>query len=225
MVADDDAGTSDPSPKDAGPWVPPDPGCGDDGRWLLAPGFLPAKRVDYIADREIAFEEGTGPDGTGAVGGSAAGGVVPVVRVISSAGMPCANARNRDACEKGLKLPTSVGRHLVTTAGDTVKIWTFPGVLQLLGAIDTASEAMWVLTATRMEPSCKATIGHDDDGFIVSGLPNFGCATMIDGGPVANASSRVRANAEVSDIVVDGGLGPCPPIEVPDAAVQPDPVP
>jgi hypothetical protein len=218
MAADDDAGADELPPADGGPWKPVDPTC-EDGEWLLAQGFLPAKQVDYIADRDMRFvDPGAGMmAGFGGAGGAAGAPQPapipssPVPVVISEAGMACANARDRAKCEAALKLSTPFGRHLVSTSGDAVRVWPFPGALQLLGAIDTPAEAVWVALLARGNVVCSATVTEEEESYVVGGLPNFSCPSLPDGGFVNNAKTRVGRDGFIQDIYTDGGLaGPCP---------------
>ena len=210
VTDDEDAGL--PPPLDAGTFVPPEPTC-EDGHWNLAPGFLPAMRVDYIADRESSFTA-DGPDPT-----------APAPRVLSSVGVPCANASNRARCEEQLRVPIQVNRHLLTTAGDSVRVWPFPSTLRLLGAIDTTAEAIWVLTAQRGEPPCDIEIRRLDDesGYVFSKLQNFNCPPYNDGGFAHTGLFRVAQNGESMEIYPDGGFN-CPTIDPPtDPTLPPSP--
>ena len=121
--------------EDAGPWEPPDPVCVQ-GKWQLAPGLLLAQRVDYVADRELDLNSALGGDGT-----------LKTV-LLSSAGRACFTATDKPKCEAGLALPVSANRHLVTTAGDSVRVWAAGGAAaHLLGLIDTPAEAIWWVSA------------------------------------------------------------------------------
>lgn len=192
--ADDNDGGA-PESADAGPWVPPDPECtGKD--WRVAPGLLPAKHVDYIADRDLRFPDAGPPDQPQPVN--------PELVVVSSAGMACANATDRAACETALALNPQFGRHLVTTSGDSVRIWPAPA-MPLLGVIDTPAEAVWMVIVTRGPLTCDATITRDDDGFLITGLPNWSCPQLPDGGQVLTASTRVLPDGGVMDILTDAG--------------------
>jgi len=151
-----------PSEDDAGSeWVPPEPVC-TDGAWRLAPGFLLARRVDYIADRETppVVDE-----------------LVPRPTVVwSEAGMPCASAMRREHCLAGLKLPGGVGRHLITTAGDSVQLWNAEVALKVLGMIDTPAEAVWWLIAQRgyLLP-CGAQVQETEYGYSIKGALSTIC--------------------------------------------------
>lgn len=211
VTDDEDAGLA--PPVDAGTFVPPEPTC-EDGHWNLAPGFLPAMRVDYIADRESSFTPG-GPDGTP---------TGPEPRVLSSVGVPCANASDRARCEAQLKVPIQVNRHLLTTAGDSVRVWPFPSTLRLLGAIDTTAEALWVLAVQRGEQPCNIEIRRLDDesGYVFSKLQNFNCPPYDDGGYAHTALFRVERDGESNEIYPDGGFN-CPTIAPPPEAPPPSP--
>jgi hypothetical protein len=190
---DDDASV--PDPMDAGTWVPPDPTCSD-GDWRLAPGLLPAMHVDYIADRDLRFPTADAGEPTP---------TQPELVVLSSAGKPCANARDHAACEKALALRPQFGRHLVTTSGDAVHLWLAPA-LPLLGQIDTPSEALWLLQNLHGPLTCNARVSRDGDDFIVSGLPNWSCMQLPDGGQLLTASARVEPNGAISDLYTDAGM-------------------
>ncbi|HET6338820.1 MAG TPA: hypothetical protein VFG30_36625 [Polyangiales bacterium] len=157
-----DAGMDD---DDAGPWVPPEPTCVD-GLWRLAPGFLVARHVDFVADRNSLL-----PD----AGGFALG----EPPTLSSAGMACANARDKEKCRTALAQPNQFGRHLITTEGDSVRVWAGASGRALLGLLDTPSDALWYLTANGpyLAP-CTAKISPSDGGYTVEGVqPIEGCFT------------------------------------------------
>jgi len=152
---------------DAGPWVPPDPTCVD-GAWLLAPGFLVARRVDYVADRDSLLVDG--------------GFSTDEPRTLSSAGMPCATATDRAKCEAALHQPISFGRHLVTTAGDNVRLWQGSATRTLLGLLDTPAEAMWWLMANGpYRAPCTVKVYPSDGGYTFENVePIPGCFTPPD---------------------------------------------
>lgn len=158
-----DAGVD--SDEDAGPWVPPDPTCVD-GEWRLAPGFLVARRVDYVADRDSQLLDGGGFSMT-------------VPRTLSSAGMPCATATDRAKCDGALERPTALARHLVTTAGDNVRVWVGSASRTLLGLLDTPAEALWWVTASGpYRAPCSAKVYPSDGGYTFENLePVPGCFT------------------------------------------------
>jgi hypothetical protein len=174
---------------DAGPYTPPDPKCADDV-WRLAPGFLPAKRVDYIADRD-------------------ASPAVPLV--LSAIGTPCATARDRAACEASLALAVPFARHLVTTAGDSVRIWPAgSAALELLGAIDTPAEALWWLTAAHgYSTTCATQVTKTDRGFEVRNFmrPFNPCDVRrdLDAAMPADATLIVLPSGETLEQGSDGG--------------------
>jgi hypothetical protein len=163
---------------------------------------LPALHVDYIADRDMRFPMVD------------AGEVTPTqaeIVVLSSAGIPCANARDHAACEKALTVRPQFGRHLVTTSGDTVRLWPGPA-LPLIGEIDTSSEAIWLLQSTRGPVPCSVTITREGDDFVVTGLPNWSCTQLPDGGQALTATARVSTNGAYSELFNDAGMlsGACP---------------
>jgi hypothetical protein len=169
---------------DAGEWMPPDPVC-TDGIWRLAPGFLLARRVDYVADRDTPIVDG--------------GVVSEKTFLISEAGMPCASAMNRERCLAALKLPGGLGRHLVTSAGDTVQLWGREVVLKVLGMLDTPAEALWWLTMQGgyLLP-CDVRVETSKDGFRILGALSSIC------GETPNATHRplevlVQATGTLSD--------------------------
>jgi hypothetical protein len=195
--ADEDAGIADAAieggPHDAGPWVPVAPECVA-GEWHLAGGFLPARPVDYIADRDMRGSTDSGMF------------VEPnsVPHVISSAGMPCANARDRAKCEADLVLPTPLARHLVSTEDDGVRVWQ-SDVRPLLGSLDTAAEALWwIMVAQGLQVPCDSSVVEVDGGFHVQGRLAIGC-TLADGGYPAQ-TLLVRPTGELE--FFDGGA-PC----------------
>jgi hypothetical protein len=155
-----DAGVDD---EDAGPWVPPDPTCVD-GVWRLAPGFLVARHVDYVADRDNSL-----PD--------AGGFPLGPPPTLSSAGMACANATNHANCMLALQQPNQSGRQLVTTEGDNVRVWAGNAGRSLLGLLDTPSDALWYLVATSPYVApCTAKIAASDGGYTITGAePVQGC--------------------------------------------------
>ena len=181
---------------DAGPYAPPDPKCVNDG-WLLAPGFLPAKRVDYIADRAV---DGFTPS------------------VLSSIGVPCATAVDRANCEASLALEVQLSRHLATTAGDAVRLWPpGPAALELLGAIDTPAEALWWLSAVRgYTTTCATQVTKTDHGIEVRNFtpPLNPCQDFsmgLDSSTPRDAVAIVLPNGDVDEPWLDAGqaLVPC----------------
>jgi hypothetical protein len=178
---------------DAGPWVPPDPVCVD-GRWKLAPGFLLSRKVDYVADRDVVVTDG------GAVG----------TVTLSSAGVPCASATNMANCMAALAEPPGLGRHLVTTAGDNVRLWTVTAARTVLGLIDTAAEAVyWLQNNSIYEVPCTAKITPRDGYFELKGLFfQGGCNASS---PPTLYTATVGSDGTVQQITtmpLDGG---CPP--------------
>jgi hypothetical protein len=133
-----------------------DPACVD-GVWRLAPGFLVAHQVDYVADRDDE------PSGTAAA-------QTEIPRTLSFAGVACANASDVERCRRALLEPNP-GRHLLTTAGDSVKIWSAMFARELLGRLDTPSEVLWWVSVTpQFRTPCDATVHEHDAGYLVSGL-------------------------------------------------------
>ena len=100
--------------------------CEQPNLWQLAPAFQLTRKVDYIADRIDSTDKG----------------------LMSDYGMPCRVRDDPETCEAELAAPTALGRHLATTEGDEVRLWTFPAVLNLLGEIDTPEEAIWICCST-----------------------------------------------------------------------------
>jgi hypothetical protein len=181
---------------DAGPYAPPDPKCVNDV-WLLAPGFLPAKRVDYIADRAV---DGFTPS------------------VLSSLGVPCATAVDRVNCEASLALEVQLSRHLATTAGDAVRLWPpGPAALELLGAIDTPAEALWWLSAVRgYTTTCATQVTKTDRGIEVRNFmpPLSPCgdfSTGLDSSTPRDAVAIVLPSGDVNEPWLDAGqaFAPC----------------
>jgi hypothetical protein len=165
---------------DAGPWIAPDPQCVD-GEWRLAPGFLLARKVDYVADRTVLLL----PSGL----------LDDKATVLSSAGIPCVSATNKANCLAALELPaTDQGRHLITTAGDSVRLWN-PGVAgNLLGLIDTKSDAIWwALSRGAYLFPCDVRIEAAPGGFNVFGALSTAC------GPVADAGTHKPLDLWISE--------------------------
>lgn len=177
---------------DAGAWVPPEPTCAG-GRWKLAPGFLLSRKVDYVADRDVVFLDGgmTASD------------------TLSSAGVPCASATNKPGCMTSLAEAPSFGRHLVTTSGDSVRIWPLSAARGLFGLIDTPAEAVfWIQTNSMFSVPCTATITPRDGYFELKGLFNSGgCAAIA---PPLVFTGTVGSDGTVQQVTsmpLDGG---CP---------------
>jgi hypothetical protein len=182
---EDDAGVPEPSPTE--------PTC-DANVWVLAQGFRLSQPVDYVADRDLSF----GPSGDLENG------------VISSRGTPCATATDRVRCEAALKLPVNAGRHLVTTAGDTVKVWDATTARTIFGALDTKAEVIWFLTqAGGVIIPCTVSITESATGYLVEGFAlDNGCG---DPGPPYGGRLTVEPNALVMIVeispVTDGCAG------------------
>jgi hypothetical protein len=178
---------------DGGAWTPPELKCAD-GVWQLAPGFLLARKVDYVADRDTVFDDA----GMG------------TVKTLSSAGMPCASATNMENCLSALQESTPFGRHLVTTAGDNVRLWNLSSVRTLFGLIDTPAEAIfWATHNSIFQVPCTAKITPRDGYFELSGLYySGGCAATA---PPTVYTASVGGDGTVQQITsmpLDGG---CPP--------------
>jgi hypothetical protein len=103
--------------------------------WELASGFALERDVDYVADRNA--------DGD----------------VLSEVGEPCASADDRAQCLSAYELGMSnlVGRHLLTTESDIVRLWQNPAVLMLFGEIDTPHEALWLVSTSDYATPCAET--------------------------------------------------------------------
>lgn len=182
---------------DAGAKPPPDaaPLLDDDGgtreqaepvcdqvsnSWILAPGFLLSRRVDYVADRNDLL----------------------LNTPLSTAGIACATARNKARCMEDLALPATLGRHLVTTSGDKVEFWQLHAAFSLLGLIDTAAEAIWMLSAQGYEAPCSLNVEQTAVGYRIENVPRpySGCV-MNDfpgdaGGPLIG-SVMVYSNGQL----------------------------
>jgi hypothetical protein len=175
--------------EDAGPYIPPKPRCSD-GVWQLAQGFLPAMPVDYIADR--SFD------------------AVGMVMVLSELGKACSGATNQAGCQASLSLPVQVGRHLVSTQGDSVRVWAFNAVPQLLGVVDTPAEALWYLLARGYTVPCGAKVAAHADRYevrgVISPFINNGCGPVgaADAGAQPTATITVRRDGFVIDPNLDG---------------------
>ena len=139
------------------------PTCDATNGWQLAPGFVLGQRVDYVEDRN---DQRIPPR-------------------VSSAGTACATAKDPASCQTDLALPTSIGRLLVTTTGDDVRFWPGQVGSKLLGAIDTAAEALWI-ASLNYELPCTATATRVSDGFVVDGLSGyvFSCMSSPDMKPM-----------------------------------------
>jgi hypothetical protein len=125
------------------------PPCSATG-WNFASGFLLDQSVDYVADLA---------DSGGA-------------RIVySESGSACASARDPSTCEASLAVIASFGRQLVTTSGDEVHFWPGSSALDLLGEIDTPSEALWVLVVEGYYLPCSSTVTAIDDGWAIE-LPS-----------------------------------------------------
>jgi hypothetical protein len=193
------------SDDDAGPWVPPDPTCVD-GEWRLAPGFLVSRHIDYVADRDTFLPDGglsLLPDG---------GFSTDTLRTLSSAGMPCATATDQAKCQTALAQPNTFGRHLVTTAGDNVRLWSGSVGRTLLGLLDTPSEALWWLSISgSYRAPCSAKVYPSDGGFTVENVePSSGCYTPPDVPPPMYTVIVNSADGALHELpAADGGRSLC----------------
>jgi hypothetical protein len=111
------------------------------GIWDLAPSFSLAFEVDYIADR--------GEGGT----------------IVSENGVACATASDRSTCEVDAAEPSTHRRDLLTTQGDSVRVWYTAVASQLLGDVDTTAEAIWWLLAEGYDVPCDARIAYASGKF------------------------------------------------------------
>ena len=174
---------------DAGTWVPPELECEDDV-WRLAPGFLVAQRIEYVADRSITFSEVTGQ---------------PVVTTLSEAGERCGGAKNKPACEKALELIPPVGaRHLVTTLGDSVRVYDQASILSIFGRIDTPAEALWYaqnVLGFFLRCNVIVTPLTNEDGFEIKNLLGMGVCGSI---PPLDLADEFKTTIE---LLPDGNFG------------------
>ena len=179
-----DASAPNQDDDDAGMWMPPNLECKND-EWLLAPGMLLAQPVDYVADRAALFDP--------------TNGAIEPLRVISEAGKPCDTAKDRASCERALTVtpPNVTTRHLITTSGDTVKLWDSTSISPLFGLVDTPAEALWWLqTAGTYIARCNVVVkpAADGDGFTVENLLNPG---LCGGRPPTDLEPRFYATVDV----------------------------
>lgn len=192
---------------DAGPWVPPDPTCVD-GRWKLAPGFLLSRKVDYVADRDVVFLDGG----------------MQATDTLSSAGVACASATNKAGCMASLAEVPALGRHLVTTAGDNVRLWNIAAARGLFGLIDTPAEAVfWAQTNSMFQVPCTAKITPREGYFELKGLFYSGGCGAISPATVFTATVGSDGTVQqVTSMPLDGG---CPDASVGTTPTTPPPVP
>jgi hypothetical protein len=205
-VVDAGAGEVD---EDAGVADPHAPTCADDV-WQLAQGFRVTRHVDYVADRELIVD----------------GAQSLHMLTHSSAGVPCASATNRANCMSALEQLAQVGRHLVTTEGDNVRIWNGPAARTLLGLVDTPAEAVWFALATPIYVvPCTAKIEPTSDGFAIRGAkPGPNCFAASSTAPldllVTSSDAFVRELSTTSALVCEPAammpnIAPPPPISPP----------
>jgi hypothetical protein len=179
-----------PAEKSAHP-ATPDPVARDvavrcaGGMPLLAPGFNLTHPVDYVAD--------CSPTGT----------------QLSSAGEICASAERRAECEAAVRVPVTSTRHLLTTDGDAVAIWSGGAALALLQPIDTPAEAVWLLAAAGYTVACGTPVvpivGDPEVMFEVMGATRATCT---------GGSQMVTIEVLASGSVVERPVrAPCPPPE------------
>lgn len=209
---DEDAGAApipDAGIPDAGGPATFTPTCEKDTYvWNLAPGFLLAEAVEYVADREIRFTETMDVNGVTVSG--------PVNYVISSAGTPCGGASDKDKCMKALEVVSLMmtSRHLVTTRGDEVRLWPDFSALSVLGQIDTPAEAIWWLQIRRGGVPCGAKAEKaDEGGYTVHGAEELLCWTSD--GSVWGAAPQIRPNGDIIAVWPDGGDPCAPPADPP----------
>jgi hypothetical protein len=131
----------------------------DADRWLLAPHFALAYDVDYVADR-IAMAP--------IVDEQQIDNAKTVAEVVSEHGEPCATASDRARCQAALVVPVSPSRHLLTTQGETVRLWDAASANTLFGAIDTPEEAIWWLIARDYHVACDANIEWVGDAYQIA---------------------------------------------------------
>lgn len=93
--------------------------------------------------------------------------------------MPCASAMDRERCLSIVRTPGGMGRHLLTTAGDDVRLWNADVALRVLGRIDTKAEALWWLIATGgyLVP-CGVTIEETKFGLMITGVYSTTCGVV-----------------------------------------------
>ncbi|HKU39876.1 MAG TPA: hypothetical protein VJR89_17070, partial [Polyangiales bacterium] len=176
---------------DAGTWVPPEPAC-TEGVWRLAPGFRVAMPLDYIADRETPSDLMGLPTGD--------------TILLSEAGVACATASDRKRCLDVIHVSGGIRRHLLTTGGDSVRLWNLELAPRVLGMIDTPAEAIWWLLANNayLVP-CEAEVVASELGYVVKGALSVVCGTTP-----SPAHRPIEVRVEPSGIIAE--LGPSDPL-------------
>jgi hypothetical protein len=154
----------------------------DDSQPQLAPHLHLLRRVDFVADRYLD-------------------------RVLSSAGEPCSGAVDREPCRAAVQVPYEGGRHLLTTEGDSVRVWEGTAALELLGKVDTGAEALWLAAATGRLVTCDSAAEATALGFVLTGVRSSGLCPNVEPQPV---DLEVRSSGL---IIEDPPLEdqPCPP--------------
>jgi hypothetical protein len=173
-------GTNQP---DAGPSQKDQPWCVDGSVANLASGFTLAREVDYVADRDP-------------------------LEVLSQRGTACGTARDAAACRARIAAASALQRNLLTTEGDDVRIWLVDAAPELLGAIDTPEEALWIAAASDYVIDCNSKVSRVEKRYVIDNALRSTASCQFD--------LRVRATIAVDKAglieelsAVDLPMAPC----------------
>jgi hypothetical protein len=131
------------------------PACAN-GRLALIEDLQLERDVDYIGDYELGV-------------------------LVDSKGAPCSGALQAERCAETLELAMQNNEHvrvLITTLGDTARLWTPQSLVSLFGEIDTASEAIYLASSFGYAFDCKTEVTRVAAGFLLTtaGTLGGGCA-------------------------------------------------
>lgn len=146
-----------------------------DGRLVLIEDLGLERDVDYLGD----YENGV---------------------LLGSKGTLCSGALQVERCEEAFELASMANGHaraLITTEGDTARLWGAQSVISLFGEIDTVSEAVYVAASLGYAFDCTMQVTVIQDGFRITtaGVTSGGCA----GTPFPADRLEVTRQGVVSD--------------------------
>ena len=173
-------GTNQP---DARPTQIDQPWCVDGSVANLASGLTLAREVDYVADR--------GP-----------------IEVLSQRGTACGTARDAAACRARIAAASTLQRNLLTTEGDDVRIWLVDAAPELLGAIDSPEEALWIAAASDYVIGCNSKVSRVEKRYVIDNALRTGgmCQFDLD----VRATIAVDEAGQIEELsTVNLPAGPC----------------
>jgi hypothetical protein len=170
--------------------LPPEPEllhvCENQQLWPLAPHMLLARDVDYLADVKSGVR-------------------------LSERGSACSSASHPDECQASVRSAPLPARMLLTTEGDTVRVWPSNAAAVLLGEIDRLEEALWMAEASGYTVPCESVIMREQGVYVISRAQRAGVSQLGCSAATLGMALRVAPNAEITERNIESiSAGVCP---------------